>query len=179
MYKWRKAVLALMVFGSLLAAGCQGDELGTGAVVGNEPKVLMTEQTNMLTLNQDEQKLYDSFKEKYDFEVLKDADPIMVAKLYVHAVITQDAETQYELTMHAPEAVPVSKEQFVSEVRQNNGKTAKAFKDMFSGVQTVKFVEVDRGSGYIEFLMNGEESGQLLMGRDERGIWKMKEMPHQ
>jgi hypothetical protein len=181
MRKFWKTGLAVLAAGSILAAGCQEEkEIGTGAVVGNEHKVLMAEETNMLTLNPDEQKLYDEYKKNYNDSLLKDADPIMVAKLYIHAVITGDHETQYELYIDSPEQGPdFSKEAFLKEAEQDGKKTAAAFKKMFANVKSVKFVEVDAGSGYVEFLMEGEETGQLQMGKDSHGVWKMKVQPSQ
>ncbi|MFC7441275.1 hypothetical protein [Laceyella putida] len=173
-------VFAALCLSSALLLGCQEkEELGTGTVVGNENKIAFAEESNLLQLSPDELKVYTAFKKKWDDRVLKDADPIMVAKLYFHAIDTKDYATQYELFIDDLEQVEWSKQEHLKMMKEDGLKTAEQMRKLFARVQEVKFIEVDKKSGYLEFPEEGENLGQFQMVKNKKGIWKVKFRPMQ
>ena len=50
-----------------------------------------------LLLTGAEQEIYDSFVVEYDSNILAEADPLLICKLYLHAMQTNDTDTGYQL----------------------------------------------------------------------------------
>ncbi|MBA4601444.1 hypothetical protein [Thermoactinomyces mirandus] len=145
----------------LFMNGCQGhEELGTGTVVGNEKKVTLMEETDFLVLSEDEQKIYHTCKADEKENCLRKVDPIVVAKLYLYAVLTRDQVMEKALSV-----------QGMAEARAYN--KAQSMKTILTGVTKVKFIQTDQQSGYIEYPMLGENSARFQMFKDERGVWKV------
>jgi hypothetical protein len=173
-------VLAAICLSSALLLGCQEtEELGTGTVVGNENKVALAEESNLMQLSPDELKVYAAFKKKFDDRVLKEADPIMVAKLYFHAIETHDYNTQYELFVDDVEQREWSKQEHMQMMKEEGPKMAEKMRKLFARMQEVKFIEVDQKTGYLEFPEEGENLGQFQMVKNKAGIWKVKFRPMQ
>lgn len=175
----QKLVLILGV-SSLVLAGCQEDqELGTGTVVGNEKKVVMAEETNLLTLSEDESQIYQNFKQQKDPQLLKDADPIMIAKFFVKALQEKDYETEYLLYIDDPDKVKWDRNTHLTKMIPEEENLEKQLQKYFQHVTQVKFVEEDANSGYLEFPLTGENLGRFQMVKNEAGIWKVKFQPLQ
>jgi len=174
--KW---VLLLGISG-LILVGCQEElELGTGTVVGNEKKVVLAEETNMLTLNADEAKIYQNFKQQKNPQLLQNADPIMVAKFFMHALLQKDYQTEYSLYIDDPGQVKWNQATHLKKMVPEEQKLAKQLQKIFKGVHEVKFVEADKTSGYLEFPLEGENMGRFQMVKNQAGIWKVKFNPLQ
>lgn len=171
-------MLCIGLLGVTILAGCQEEpELGTGTVVGNDPRVALVEETHMLSLTETEQQLYDQFKNGFDNQVLKEADPITITKLYLHALKSKDYETEYELYIEDQEYVMWSKEEHLQQKKDevDREKILAHFKDLNEG----KFHEVDAQSGFVEFPLEGEKTGSFHLRKNQEGIWKVKFMPIQ
>lgn len=146
----------------LLLVGCQDQpEMGTGTVVGNEKKVKMLEETHLLQLSEDEQKVYEQYKTKQS-EDLKQIDPIVAAKLYLHAVLNQDKEMEQLLSVNKK---PEDQQKLMQKVN--------SMKRVITGVTKVKFVQIDDQTGYVEYPLMGEDVSRFQMVKNEEGIWKV------
>jgi hypothetical protein len=173
-----KGTLPLFLCTVFLSA-CQSDEqsLGEGTVVGNDSKVLLAEETNMLTLAPDEAKLYEQIRKTGNADVLKQADPILAAKLYIHAVLSGQYDTQYALMIPDSQKAAWSKAEYLKKMKSEGPKEAAELKRLFAQVQEVKFIETDERSGYLEFTLKGEKQGKFLLSKDAKGIWKAEFNP--
>lgn len=150
------------VFCGILFVGCQEQqEMGTGTVVGNEKKVQMLEETHLLELSEDEQKVYEQYKTK-EVEALKKIDPIVTARLYLHAVLNQDEEMEQLLSVNKK---PEDHQKLIQKVN--------SMKRVITGVTKVKFIQVDEQTGYVEYPLMGEDVSRFQMVKNEQGIWKV------
>lgn len=182
MIKWLKGLfIALLAVGLLV--GCSSEEEAEADVkgqdhnvAGNEPQVVLKEKVHLLQLTNEEEKLYQSFKQNYDNQVLKDATPITVMKLYLHAIQQKDHETEYELYIDDPEYVSWSKEQHLQEAANKEAPLLEPYnKEM-----EVEFVQSDESSGSVLY-PQADESGKGSFGliKNQQGIWKVNFMPEQ
>lgn len=175
---WR--FVFLIGISGLLLAGCQEEqELGTGTVIGNEKKVVLAEETNLLILSEDEERLYGNFKEQKDIQLLKDIDPIMIAKFFVKALQEKDYHTEYLLYIDDPEQVQWDLETHLSQMISEEEQLAKQLQKNFQNISQVKFIEENEMSGYLEFPLEGENVGRFQMLKNKDGIWKVKFRPLQ
>jgi hypothetical protein len=149
------------VCGVLLAGCADQPEMGTGTVVGNEKKVVMLEETHLLELREDEQKIYEQYQSK-PVEDLKQIDPIVAAKLYLHAVLNHDEEMEELLSVNRK---PGDHQKLMQKVN--------SMKRVLTGVTKVKFVQVDNHTGYVEYPLMGEDASRFQMVKNEQGIWKV------
>ncbi|MGA8944101.1 MAG: hypothetical protein WB502_15515 [Thermoactinomyces sp.] len=161
MFRMIRGLLVLCIGFAIFINGCQGQkELGTGTVVGNEKKVSLMEESNLLALSEDEQKIYQECRNDSSKECLKKADPVVIAKLYLHAVLTRDQEMEKALSVQGTrEARAYYKVQQI--------------KKILTDVTNVKFIQNDEHSGYLEYPMVGENIGRFQMLKDGNGIWKV------
>lgn len=179
---WLKGMgISLLVVGLLV--GCSTEEEAEAdvkgqdhTVAGNEPQVVSKETVHLLKLTAEEEKLYESFKQDYDNQVLKDASPITVMKLYLHAVQQKDHETEYELYIDDPEYVSWSKEQHLKEAANKE----EPLLDPYDKELEVEFIQSDESSGFVSYPRD-DESGKGSFGliKSQQGIWKVNFMPEQ
>ncbi len=161
MFRVIRGLIVIFVGFAIFINGCQShQELGAGTVVGNENKVSLMEETNLLELGKDEQKIYNALRDDNRKKCLKEVDPIVIAKLYLHAVLTRDQAMEKALSV-----------QGISEAKAYN--KAQNMKMIFTNVTRVKFIQNDEQSGYLEYPTFGENIARFQMFKDENGIWKV------
>lgn len=162
MFRVIRGLIMVCVGFAVFINGCQGQkELGTGTVVGNEKKVSLMEETNLLVLSEDEQKIYKACREDSRKSCLKKVDPVLIAKLYLHAVLTRDQVMEKALSV-----------QGTAEAKAFN--KAQNMKTFLTDVTRVKFIHNDdKQSGYLEYPLVGENIARFQMFKDEHGIWKV------
>jgi hypothetical protein len=132
---------------------------------------------NLTELKPQEKEIYENFKKKYDNEVLRDLDPVVVAKFYLYATKTEDRETQYELYIDDENHVQWSKEEHLSFPKDDQGV-------MDNYLQQFKNVDI-----YFEKDVNNEKYGSvrivnkefpyIMMTKNSAGIWKINFLPGQ
>ncbi|TCS95046.1 hypothetical protein EDD58_103471 [Hazenella coriacea] len=179
---WSKGFFVFLLVVGLLV-GCSSEEEVEAdvkgqdhTVAGNEPQVTMKEKVHLLQLTNDEEKLYQSFKQGYNNQVLKDATPITVMKLYLHAVQQKDYGTEYELYIDDPEHISWSKEQHLQDASSKD----EPLLDPYNKEMEVEFVQMDETSGNVSYPRE-DESGKGSFGliKNQQGIWKVRFMPEQ
>ena len=181
------------------------EELSTiddlGVVEGQEEFKLLELSHNYFPgksiLNNEEQEIYNQYRETKEETLLKDVSPVSIAKFYVQTELDNDAETQYALMEeYDPESNMMgwSKEEHLAYAKENTlawsqeeGGEEKAKSDLLDAMGNVgqgTFVEQDHNSGYIKYMAYDSDTGrEVEMGfqlvRNEVGIWKVCFMPIQ
>lgn len=85
----------------------------------------------------------------------------MIAKLYLHAVLTRDQVMEKALSV-----------QGIADAKAFN--KAQNMKTVLTDVTRVKFIQNDdQQSGYLEYPLVGENIARFQMFKDEYGIWKV------
>ena len=177
------------------------DENGELIVPVDEPIDVEFENYGVnFTLSEKEQDLYERLKETLDINILKDADPFNIAKIYIQAGI--DSEWQVEWLLFAPETITVSQEyfslasEFESKMYARNYRQGMA--DLYFGLidETGAFWDFGNGSGcivlytvevyldYLEAMDNGVDEEDIddapiefFLKQNENGIWQVMYNP--
>ncbi|WP_139487994.1 hypothetical protein [Brevibacillus dissolubilis] len=132
----------------------------------------------MLHLTEEENSLYEAFlTSHYDDLVLKQAAPLTIAKLYLHAEQANDWETQYELYIDDPEYVRWSREEHLQ--AQKTDQSANPLLPFYAEVDQPEFIHTSKATGYLKIpAENGEFIG-FQMRQNSQGVWKVSFMPIQ
>lgn len=134
----------------------------------------------------EEQKIYDLFKINKDDGLLKNLEPISIAKLYIKACLDKDYETEYALYAAdnlKREDMGWTLEEHLKIPEQDRGTNDHIYKTLVPLVNG-EFVQMDENNGYIKYtITDGVSTATYDMGfqmrRDNNGIWKVSFMPIQ
>jgi hypothetical protein len=154
----------------------QYPDLYTGKYYSDVPKFYLTSE---------EQTIYNSIKQKYVLNKLKNVSPITIAKLYVQAGLDGNYGLEYDLMDDRPESIQWSKEEHLNDIHKDSGNQPPAEKvqyetrileaHLFEG----KFIERENGgTGYILYDSPTNEVG-FQMAKNEQGVWQVGFMPKQ
>lgn len=122
--------------------------------------------------------LYEKFKENYDQTVLKNSEPVTIARLYWYAVFLQDPTTQYHLYTTRPESVMWTLEEHLSMVKTEPPMDPEQYINYAKKVDEGTFIKHEDGSGHFEY-GEGEEMWGFQLILNEDGIWQVAFMPLQ
>lgn len=142
-----------------------------------EPSFLLTET---------EQAVYDQFKESYDLEVLRNIDPVTIAKMYWVSNLQQDVETNYALLTDVEGLIAWPREEHdersfnnIQDLSEDEIKMIYAFH--YNGIENGQFVKSEGIGGVLNFVPtykpNTPMSFQMVQNPD--GIWQVAFNPLQ
>lgn len=130
-----------------------------------------------LELTEEEEILYIEFKKERNPEVLRNAHPISIAKMYIHARLDNDIETNYALYTTREDRVLWSLDQQRKDWERDPPNIVNIIKQL-SGLGAGTWNEIDEDEGYIHFRNeNGEQWFSMI--RDTNGVWKVAFLPIQ
>ena len=141
---------------------------------------------NSFNLTAEEQKVYDLFKINKDDALLKNLEPISIAKLYIQASLDEDYETQYGFYFIEnlnKGQMGWTLEEHLKIPKKDRGSKEFIYENLVPLVNG-EFIMMDENKGYIKYQIVDEATSEILdMGfRMERGknkIWKVSFMPIQ
>ncbi|MDR7870377.1 MAG: hypothetical protein RIN55_05925 [Tissierellaceae bacterium] len=152
----------------------------------NNPGYPTTEgKINLLNLSQEELDAYNRFKSNYDEEELRGLEPISLMRLFLHATMEHDIETQWELYIKDDNYIGWDKEYHMSEFG-NHKKTD--FSEFENAVNIkIDYDEYNTGATivwedkYLEEYYDGGYPFIFGFGlvKNEDGIWKVSFLPMQ
>lgn len=138
-----------------------------------------TEAISFLDMSDDELKIYESFKEEYNDEMLTAVEPFTIMKFYLYSSYVKDYETQYELYVnHEDYDMSWTKEEHMEIPDKDR------ISD-FGEFETAYNVEVKVEGDHALVLWNSDYDGEeefkygFNLDRDENGIWKVDFIPMQ
>ncbi|MFS0862947.1 hypothetical protein [Fredinandcohnia sp. 179-A 10B2 NHS] len=130
-----------------------------------------------LELTEEEEVLYKEFKKEQNPEVLRNAHPISIAKMYIHAQLDNDIETNYALYTTREDRVLWNLDQQRKDWEKDPPNIVNIIKQL-SGLGAGTWNEIDEDEGYIHFRNeNGEQWFSMI--RDPNGVWKVSFLPIQ
>ncbi len=144
----------------------------------------VVEDVNLQHLSKEEQFIYQEFTENLDDEGLKGLDPLTIAKLYFHAGMTGEYETEYELYIQDEDYVLWSKEEHI-EIPEDHRKKEW---DEISSNTNVTVTIWDDNRATLSWESNKEElidaDGDRFMYsfsliKNSEGVWKVSFLPMQ
>lgn len=139
---------------------------------------------DFLTLSSEELNVYNNYKEAYDEEILKALEPLAVMKLYIHAGMEKDYETEWELYTKEEKQLGWDKEYHMNNIPDKD--RGRSF-DVFEKPINIR-IDSDEDYAYIswedKYLEEYDGFGtpfrfcfSLVKSKD--GIWKVAFTPMQ
>ena len=138
-------------------------------------------------LNETEQVIYDQFKENYDVEVLRNVDPVTIAKMYAVSDLEQDIETNYALLTDEETLRAWSREEHDERFLRDNiydlsdDEINMIFALQYNGIEYGRFIESEGIGGTVEFTPSYKPNMPMSfhMIQNPDGIWQVAFMPLQ
>lgn len=126
-------------------------------------------------LSNDELKIYNTYKKDLDKKILKDKEPIFVAKLYAQAILTGEYSVAYSLYSDSDDKP--SEEEFIKTINNFSENIKNEFIENIKAVKNGKFIE-DGDNGYIEYeVIENHLLAIDMVKKDD--VWLLKYLPIQ
>ena len=131
-----------------------------------------------LQLTSEEQNAYAAMKQSHDSAALAKLEPKSVARLYLVAGMEKDYELEYAFYTEREDSKVWGLEEHLT-FPESDRMTVENAKILFARLSEGRFIETEKGRGYIEF--EGEDGfiGGFQMIRNDDGIWQVAFMPMQ
>lgn len=129
-------------------------------------------------LDKAEQYAYEGLKQKLDESLLKDLEPIGIAKIYVLASFEREDDVSYFLYTQREGMVAWTKEED-AEIPEKDRGNQEQIAAIYNNLENGEFVETSDFAGYIAFEPRAGEKSGFQMIKDETDIWKVAFMPIQ
>ncbi len=130
-------------------------------------------------MTDDELRLYDSFKEEYNDEMLRAVEPFAIMKFYLHSGYLKDYETEYELYVeHEDSDMSWTKEEHFNIPERDRMKDYGVFEEAYN-------VEVEIEGNYAVIKWNSDYDNEenfkygFSLVKNDDDIWKVSFIPMQ
>jgi hypothetical protein len=142
--------------------------------VGEDKKII-----SFMDMTDDELRIYDSFKEEYNDEMLRAVEPFTIMKFYLHSGYLKDYETEYELYREYEEGgMNWTKEEHLKFSKDDSREDYGVFEEAYN-VE----VEMDGDYGVVKWNSDYDNEGKYKYGfslvKNEDDIWKVSFLPMQ
>jgi len=129
-------------------------------------------------LEQDEKKIYEQLKDRFDESVLLNVDPISIAKLYIYSNYHNEYDVAYTLYTQREGHVAWSNEDNQMIPERDRGSKEQMIAN-FRNIENGEFYKQSDHEGYIEYEIETGKKSYFQMIKDENNIWKVSFMPLQ
>ncbi|MFC0188638.1 hypothetical protein ACFFJY_10095 [Fictibacillus aquaticus] len=133
------------------------------------------------TFSDKEKEVYEAFRKSLDENLLRDLDPISIAKFYAQANIAQEFDVVYALYTDRKNYIHMSKEEYEKLPSSHRFTPENAF-NAFKNIEKGKFIShEDNITAHIEYMADpdAEAPSGFTMVKDEDGIWNISFLPLQ